>query len=163
MELEEKIKLLRTKNSEVYTLKDEIFNLSKDVFEDGCKNIFEKYPKVESFSWNQYTPYFNDGDTCTFSANTDYLNVNDEYVDDCEWMGATKVTNWGTYNRETKVYDGRVEVPNEKYDKELEDATDEIRNFLQMFDDDFYIRKFGDHSEITVTKEGVEVDDYDHD
>ena len=163
MELEEKIKLLRTKNSEVYNLKDEIFNLSKDVFEDWCKNVFEKYSKIESFGWNQYTPYFNDGDTCTFSANTDYLSVNGEYVDDSEWMGATKVTNWGTYNRDTKVYDGRVEVPNEKYDKELEDATDEIRNFLQMFDDDFYIRKFGDHSEITVTKEGVEVDDYDHD
>lgn len=163
MELEEKIKLLRTKNSEVYNLKDEIFNLSKDVFEDGCKNIFEKYPKIESFGWNQYTPYFMDGDTCVFSANTDYLSVNGEYVDDCEWTGATRVTNWGTYNRDTKVYDGKVEVPNEKYDKELEDATDEIRNFLQMFDDDFYIRKFGDHSEITVTKEGVEVDDYDHD
>ena len=40
MELEEKIKLLRTKNSEVYNLKDEIFNLSKDVFEDWCKNVF---------------------------------------------------------------------------------------------------------------------------
>lgn len=163
MELEEKINLIRTKNSEVYNLKDEIFNLSKDVFEDWCKSVFEKYPKIESFGWNQYTPYFNDGDTCTFSANTDYLSVNGEYVDDCEWTGATKVTNWGTYNRETKVYDGRVEVPNEKYDKELEDATDEIRNFLHTFDDDFYIRKFGDHSEITVTKEGVEVDDYDHD
>lgn len=163
MELEEKINLIRTKNSEVYNLKDEIFNLSKDVFEDWCKSVFEKYPKIESFGWNQYTPYFNDGDTCTFSANTDYLSVNGEYVDDCEWTGATRVTNWGTYNRETKVYDGRVEVPNEKYDKELEDATDEIRNFLHTFDDDFYIRKFGDHSEITVTKEGVEVDDYDHD
>ena len=114
MELEEKIKLLRTKNSEVYNLKDEIFNLSKDVFEDGCKNIFEKYPKIESLGWNQYTPYFMDGDTCVFSANTDYLSVNGEYVDDCEWMGLTKVTNWGTYNRETKVYDGKVEVPNEK-------------------------------------------------
>ena len=163
MELEEKINLIRTKNSEVYNLKDEIFNLSKDVFEDWCKSVFEKYPKIESFGWNQYTPYFNDGDTCTFSANTDYLSVNGEYVDDCEWTGATRVTNWGTYNRETKVYDGRVEVPNEKYDKELEDATDEIRNFLHTFDDDFYIRKFGDNSEITVTKEGVEVDDYDHD
>ena len=163
MELEEKVKLLKVKNSEIDNLKNETFELSNEVFGEWCKNIFEKHPKIESFGWNQYTPYFNDGDTCTFSANTDYLNVNDEYVDDCDWMGATKVTNWGTYNRETKVYEGKVEVPNEKYDKELEDAVNEIRSFLNMFDDDFYIRRFGDHSEIIVTKEGVEVDDYDHD
>ena len=163
MELEEKVKLLKVKSSEIDKLKNETFELSNEVFGEWCKNIFEKHPKIESFGWNQYTPYFNDGDTCTFSANTDYLNVNDEYVDDCDWMGATKVTNWGTYNRETKVYEGKVEVPNEKYDKELEDAVNEIRSFLNMFDDDFYIRRFGDHSEIIVTKEGVEVDDYDHD
>ena len=163
MELEEKVRLLKVKNSEIDSLKNETFELSKEVFDEWCKNIFEKHPKIESFGWNQYTPYFNDGDTCTFSANTDYLNVNDEYVDDCEWMGATKVTNWGTYNRETKSYEGRVEVPNEKHDKELEGATMEIRSFLNMFDDDFYMRKFGDHSEIIVTREGIEVDEYDHD
>ena len=163
MELEEKIKLLRIKNSEIYDLKNDVFDLSKDVFDDWCKTVFEKYPKVESFGWNQYTPYFNDGDTCTFSANTDYISINGEYADDAEWMGETIVTNWGTYNRETKVYDGKVEIPNEKHDSELESASEDIRNFLQTFDDEFYIRKFGDHSEITVTKEGVEVDDYDHD
>ena len=163
MELEEKIKLLRTKNAEVYSLKDEIFNLSKDVFDDWCKNIFEKYPKIESFGWNQYTPYFNDGDTCTFSANTDYLSVNGEYADDAEWSNEVNVTNWGTYNREKKVYEGRVEVKNEKYDKDLDVAASEIRKFLMTFDDDFFMSRFGDHSDITVTKEGIEVDDYDHD
>jgi hypothetical protein len=163
MELEEKIKLLRTKNSEIRDLKNDVFNLSKDVFDDWCKTVFDKYPKVESFGWNQYTPYFMDGETCVFSANTDYISINGDYVDDSEWMGKTVVTNWGTYNRETKVYDGKVEIPNEKHDSELESASEDIRKFLQTFDDDFYIRKFGDHSEITVTKEGVEVDDYDHD
>jgi len=163
MELEEKIKLLRTKNSEIRDLKNDVFDLSKDVFDDWCKTVFDKYPKVESFGWNQYTPYFMDGETCVFSANTDYISINGDYVDDSEWMGKTVVTNWGTYNRETKVYDGKVEIPNEKHDSELESASEDIREFLQTFDDDFYIRKFGDHSEITVTKEGVEVDDYDHD
>lgn len=163
MELEEKIKLLRKKRSDIYSLKKEAYELSNEVFEDWCKNVFTKHPKINSFGWNQYTPYFNDGDTCIFSANTEYLMINNEYVDDCEWVGSTNITNYGTYNRETKLYEGRVEVPNEKYDKELEIAADEIRNFLSMFDDDFYMEKFGDHTEITVTAEGIEVDDYDHD
>lgn len=27
------------------------------------------FPEVEAVRWEQYTPYFNDGDVCTFSAN----------------------------------------------------------------------------------------------
>lgn len=163
MDLEEKVKLLRNKRSEINDLKKEAYKLSNEVFEDWCKNVFAKHTKVESFGWNQYTPYFNDGDTCIFSANTDYLTINGQYVDDSDWVGATTVTNWGTYNRETKTYEGKVEIPNENYDKELEQAADEIRDFLNTFDDDFYMQKFGDHTEITVTTEGIEVDEYDHD
>lgn len=163
MDLEQKVKLLRDKNSEINSLKKETYMLSNEIFEDWCKNVFTKHPKVESFGWNQYTPYFNDGDTCIFSANTDYLTINGEYVDDSNWVGSTIVTNWGTYNRETKTYEGKVEIPNENHDKELEDAADEIRNFLNTFNDDFYMEKFGDHTEITVSAEGIEVDEYDHD
>jgi len=64
MKLEDKIKLLRNKNNEISNLKKDALTLSKEVFNDWCKEIFEKHPKVESFGWNQYTPYFNDGDTC---------------------------------------------------------------------------------------------------
>jgi hypothetical protein len=163
MKLEDKIKLLRNKNNEISNLKKDALTLSKEVFNDWCKEIFEKHPKVESFGWNQYTPYFNDGDTCVFSANTDYIIVNGEYADDAEWSSEKNVTNWGTYNREKKVYEGRVEVLNENYDRDLDIASTEIRNFLATFDDDFFYNSFGDHTEITVTKEGIEVDDYDHD
>lgn len=31
--------------------------------------LFEKHPELESFSWTQYAPYFNDGDACMFSSN----------------------------------------------------------------------------------------------
>ena len=163
MNIEEKIKSLKEKNSEISRLKNEAYSISREVFEGWCKDVFDKNPRLESFSWNQYTPYFNDGDTCVFSANTDYLKINGEYADDSDWISENTVTSWGTYNRETKKYEGRVEVPNESYDAELDKVTQEIKDFLCLFDDDFYIRKFGDHSEITVTKEGIEVEEYEHD
>lgn len=163
MNIDEKIKSLREKNSEISKLKNEAYSISKEVFESWCRDVFEKNPRLESFSWNQYTPYFNDGDTCVFSANTDYLKINGEYADDSDWISESTVTAWGTYNRETKKYEGRVETPNESYDAELDKVTQEIKDFLCLFDDDFYIRKFGDHSEITVTKEGIEVEEYEHD
>ncbi len=163
MNYQEKLKSLRQKNSELSKLKSEILNISSDIFEDFYKYIFDKYPTLESFGWTQYTPYFNDGETCVFYANTDYISVNDEYVDDAKWSSEVNVLNWGNWNRELKVYEGRVEQPNPNYDPVLTAASNEITNFLGNFDNDFYLSKFGDHAEITVTKNGVDISDYDHD
>ena len=44
------------------------------------KELFDKYPNVSSIGWVQYTPYFNDGDECTFSVYLDDLYVNKEQL-----------------------------------------------------------------------------------
>lgn len=163
MNYQEKLKTLREKNSELFKIKSEIIDISSDIFEDFYKHIFDKYPTLESFGWSQYTPYFNDGDTCIFSANTDYLNINGEYVDESNWSQKTKVIDWGTWNSQLRKYEGRVEEDNDDYDPILSDATTEIIDFLGQFDNDFYLSKFGDHAEVTVTKDGVDISDYDHD
>lgn len=47
----------------------------KDALIPSFNKYFEKYPTLDSFAWNQYTPYFNDGDTCEFSVNP-YVDIN---------------------------------------------------------------------------------------
>ncbi len=163
MNYQEKLKTLREKNSEILKLKSEIVDISSDIFDDFYKYIFDKYPTLESFGWTQYTPYFNDGDTCVFSVNTDYITVNDDYVDESNWSQKTKVISWGTWNNNTRKYEGRVEEDNPEYDSILSEASNEITNFLGQFDNDFYLSKFGDHAQITITKSGVNISDYDHD
>jgi hypothetical protein len=163
MNYQEKLKSLRQKNSELSKLKSEILNISSDIFEDFYKYIFDKYPTLESFGWTQYTPYFNDGETCVFYANTDYISVNDEYVDDAKWASEVNVLNCGNWNRELKLFEDRVEEPNPNYDPVLTEASNEITNFLGNFDNGFYLSKFGDHASITVSKDGVDISDYDHD
>jgi hypothetical protein len=163
MSFEQKLEKLKERQSQISDIKKEVLDLSSGVFEDFYKYIFEKYTTLESFGWTQYTPYFNDGDTCIFSVNTDYISVNDEYVDESKWSSEVNVLNWGNWNRELKVYEGRVEEPNPNYDPVLTAASNEITNFLGNFDNDFYLSKFGDHAEITVTKSGVDISDYDHD
>lgn len=157
------LEALKEKQKEIAKLKAEAQQMASDAFDSFCKEIFEKHTKVESFGWSQYTPYFNDGDTCTFSANTDCISINGEYVDDSNWVSETNITNYGNWNREKKVYEGRTEVPNLDYDSELVKGCDEISEFLRNFENDFYITRFGDHAQITVTKDGVDVDEYDHD
>lgn len=159
----EKFAILREKQEEIKKLKKEMIEASNKIFTELTKSIFEEHPKVESFGWTQYTPYFNDGDTCTFSAQTDYIYINGTSVDDSDWVSETTITNYGTWNREKRVYEGRTEVPNLNYDPELVKANDEIREFLRNFDEDFFLSQFGDHAEITVTAEGVSVDECEHD
>jgi hypothetical protein len=159
----DKFAVLREKQEEIKKLKEEMLEASNKIFTDLTKTIFEDHPKVNSFGWNQFTPYFNDGDTCTFSVNTDYIYINGESVDESDWINETKITNYGTWNREKRQYEGRTEVPNFNYDKELVSACDEIREFLSNFDNDFFMSQFGDHAEITITAEGVSVDEYEHD
>jgi hypothetical protein len=161
--MKDKLELLKEKQSQISNLKNDVIELSSGIFEEFYKYIFEKYPTLESFGWTQYTPYFNDGDVTIFSANTDYLNINGEYVDGSNWSQKTKVLNWGTWNKDTKKYEGRVEEDNVDYDPILTEASNEIVNFLEQFDNDFYLIKFGDHAEITVNKNGVDISDYDHD
>lgn len=160
---EDKFKRLKEKQKEISDLKKQMITESNSIFTDLTKEFFDENPELKSFGWNQYTPYFNDGDTCEFSANTDYIYINGEHVDDCDWINEKTVTNWGKWNNTTKVYEGRVEIDNDKWNKSLSDITTEIKDFLGHFEDDFFISQFGDHSEITVTREGIDISDYEHD
>lgn len=158
-----KFEILHKKQKSIKKLKEEMLEVSNKIFTELTKTIFEEHPKIKSFGWNQYTPYFNDGDTCTFSANVDYMYINGTCVDDSDWISEKIITNYGNWNREKKVYEGRTEVPNLNYDSELVKANDEIREYLFNFDEDFFESQFGDHAKVTVTSEGVSVDEYEHD
>jgi hypothetical protein len=59
----------------VATVQAKIEGLQKEAQESGQKlfnetatKLFEAFPFVAQVQWTQFTPYFNDGDECTFSA-----------------------------------------------------------------------------------------------
>ena len=81
MTINERLNSLSETRTKINELKNELVQQSYDIFTDLQKEIFTKYPELESFGWSQYTPYFNDGDTCVFSANTNYIKIN--YVTNC--------------------------------------------------------------------------------
>ena len=100
---------------------------SKEVF----KEFFEQFPEVDKIQWTQYTPYFNDGDACTFGVNKPDFILDDGNV----------VSSW--------YGDGK------KY------VTDSLR---ALFGFELLMESvFGDHVEVTVTRQGIEIDEYDHD
>lgn len=159
--LEEIIKEVKEKQKEIAKLKKELLKKSEEAFLVGSKKILESCPELKSVSWTQYTPYFNDGDETIFSANTSYLTINGD--ENPRYLNPTIIQNHGTWDREKKVYVGRVEVPNPDYNKPLAEAVDKMSEFLGVFDNDFYKSQFGDHIQVTITENGVETEWYEHD
>jgi len=154
---------IKEKQAEIKKMQKELQKRSGDIFLSSFKKLFEENPELKSFGWTQYTPYFNDGDTCYFSANTDYLWINGENEDDASWAQEKKVISWGTYNRDKRVYEGRIEQDNPDYNPKLKEISNKIKNFLNIFDEDFYKNQFGDHTKVTITEKGIDTDDYEHD
>jgi hypothetical protein len=127
-------------------------------------------PTITEFGWTQYTPYFNDGDPCTFGVRGEIWvrTITDEDVDDTYQL---EISRYGghpslgkrdrTWNRDTSSFDEHpYEGPDEaRYDRclALSDAI-EGGEFL-----DVLLDAFGDHAEITVKKDGIKVDFYEHD
>ncbi len=126
--------------------------MAKGAFEEGCSALFEQFPNLVGFSWTQYTPYFNDGDTCTFGCHASDPNI--WFKDDLSQDDEEDFDEDGAYFSE--------------YD--YEDKTDPkclagmaVVEFLTAFDDELMLSMFDDHCKVTVTRNGVDVEEYSHD
>ena len=113
----------------------------KEAFLEAYNEVFKKYPNIESFSWTQYTPYFNDGDECTFSAQTEYPQLT--------FTDGTEID----INYESGD-DMRCEVA-----KEIA----AVETLLAQFDESDYKEMFGDHVRVVVSRKGAKIKGFDHD
>jgi hypothetical protein len=127
---------------------------AKNVFSEISKDIFTNNPQLNSFSWNQYTPYFNDGDTCYFSVNRDYYKINES---------SDNIDSWTLNNEKYSKDLDLVELGFDSLES-LKKAYNDIDELMNIFDDSDLEEMFDDHVEITVYRDGrIEVDDYSHD
>ena len=135
------IEEVKAKRTELKKKQEELLKEVRLAFNECVSGLFEKHKNLVSFSWTQYTPYFNDGDTCYFSSNHGYP----EY----------------TYINE----EGEEVSCDENYGEgeENEEISNDISEVLGLFEDEEYETFFGDHVKVTVTKSGVETEEYDHD
>ena len=134
-----------------------IQKFGKEMFNSATKELFENNPKLNSFTWNQYTPYFNDGDTCEFGVNRDYFTIN---------RTGKSLECWGMDRWKDPVYKYTPDPKDYDCDSvdELISIVKGISKVLDLFEDDDLLMMFGDHAEITVFRDGdIDIDSYDHD
>lgn len=136
---------------------------AKGAFGERAQVLFDAHPEIESFSWAQYTPYYNDGDECVFSARTDRdsVDVNGESLEDRD----------EDPNDPSPDYDDYKTPEQQKEWSRIYNAWRDrrggshavVEEFLSQFDDDELKDMFGDHIEVSVYRDGtVETTDYEH-
>jgi hypothetical protein len=126
--------------------KKKMLKESKAIFNTVAKELFETHEQLEEFSWTQYTPYFNDGGTCHFSVNEALINGEE---------GATEWTiKYARKNKESQEEITALE--------KLAEITSDVQELLDSIGEECLEEMFGDHAQITVTKDSVVVDSFEH-
>lgn len=115
--------------------------------------FFAEFPQVKTIHWTQYTPYFNDGDECTFRLNemwfttTEYTELNER---ECAYGEGDdgQINDWGK----------RID------DIALKTAIDTLSSAMNSSMMENVLKTtYGDHAWVRVHKDGVDVEDFEHD
>lgn len=139
-------------------LRKNIEEQAKAFFKEAAAELFEKHPNLNSFSWTQYTPYWNDGETCEFSAHTDYFNLSMKKAAEAQVPGLEDED----YDEEEDFSAWSIKRTPDSQLSELQRAGKDIAAFLEIFSDEDFEAMFGDHVKVKVTRDAVTTDEYEH-
>ena len=132
------------------------------------KVFFAENPQITAFVWTQYTPYFNDGDSCEFrrgeiSATNCPLDEIEEvryedYEGETEGVFVSDFSDWtfySVYQKDTvqAITEAGINVK----------AVQKFISLLESIDEEVYEEMFGDHVRVVATAQGFDVEEYDHD
>jgi hypothetical protein len=179
--------------AKIANARKEMETTAKNAFTEMSAELFEQNPTLQSFSWTQYTPYFNDGDPCVFRCNGSYpdvtILVNGEIFGRSDREDSTKPKSFEDYERTFKSLGGSVDsyqsggktvaydraakvitvdgVPVRTHQQlyDMTRPTEKIVGaFLEAFDDEDMEVMFGDHVKVTAHRNGkIETEEYSHD
>ena len=166
----------------------------KAEFEPIFQEFFKAFPEIKMIAWTQYTPYFNDGDTCEFGVNdkvfvaVDAVKKYEEDEDEDEDEDTDRVsiydleyeyefpykkphafvyeyaakTNDPYYTKQVDVYEQKKAELGPRF-VEVCDGVEAMETYLSGIPEEIYLAAFGDHVEVRVTKDGIDVEEHEHD
>jgi hypothetical protein len=146
--------------NKINDLKKDYLKSAKEEFKQQSNGLFDEYPRLKSFGWTQFTPHFCDGDPCYFGVRNDEPEINgyNAYGEGNDGDGE----NLNLLSNKQIYKDGKY-VDNQNYDREADKIVKEVVKFLKSFDDDVYEDLFGDHMKVTIYKNKIDTDEYQHD
>lgn len=134
-------------------LREEMKKTMQKEFNSSIQEIFRLVPRLKSFAWTQYSPYFNDGDECVFRVN----QVN----------ALSFIPDYGSYSYEVENDDDFIIADYDSANTESltvaeKEAIQKVIDFIEN-SDDLMEDLYGNHVSVILTADGANVDGYDHD
>ena len=159
-------------------------------FHSTLKELFDAYPIVKAIHFTAYTPYWNDGEECTYRCHVDCCGFNGydedgedikEQIEDASGPveGDNILTNSKKniyverpnpkYNPAAKSYDYEtsrktiwVKEPNPNYNPAHGQAVDAFREFLKVIPNDYWKEIVGNHCTVFIDRNSIRTKFYDH-
>ena len=212
----------KTLQERIEALNVEMQEKSKVLMKEALRDFFEKYDGVvHDIFWNQYTPYFNDGESCEFGVYDTHITLVSDDEEDEDEEGSMVygpedivefkklIARWENFNRDpvTTVLEYQTDYI-QKYKRDpfeadrwsgktskqkmdgwtpdycslehrrrqlanaehlvtnyptLKDDYKEISQLIAGINEDIMKAMFGDHVKVICSKDGIEVEEYEHD
>lgn len=143
---------------------------AQELFKETTKEFFDSNPAITAVVWTQYTPYFNDGDTCEFGVNSptftnapDPENVNwGSYDGDEEGVFAVENISY-VMNSDRDYYKNEQEAIKKAGVIDVDSCEAFQRMICSSAMEDVMQAMFGNHVKVIATRDGFDIQDYDHD
>ena len=160
-------------NEQIAKLQKHFREEAKGMFANFVSEFFKTYPKVNAFAWTQYTPHYNDGEECTFRVN-DYGMVYgftpeafeelEFEANDLGWGSDVIANEEGTAEMVIGEYMSATYNAWRAYrDEQLKKPKAALDKLFAALGDDVFLSLFDNHVLVIVTRDGVDVQEYDHD
>lgn len=131
------------------------------------KNIFKQFfnecTEIKTIRWVQYTPYFNDGEECVFRVSEPYFsNAKPELLN--PWGELDSFKDESLFSEVAYYCDPtRHEHGNEYVSSETYKNCSELSKLLCSGSMESILKNiFGDHVCVTITKDGIDVEECEH-
>lgn len=142
--------------AEVQKVRKEMQAKGQRALEPAFKEFLEENPDIAAIRWEQYTPYFNDGEECHFRLRQFCL----EFTEDFRSKHMSEDFDAEDADEE-KWYEGEAWYVS----KESEHGQAVLAKFKefekQIRDESLFLAVFGDHVRVTATQKGLSIDDYE--
>lgn len=135
---------------DVSNKRKELTEQMKIVLSEGIGEFMKEHPVIKAIGWVQYTPYFNDGDTCEFSVGEIYVSFTDDYSDDIY-----EEEDGGWHSLYSKPEDIDIDAQTWHNIKTFSKALSGAEQDMQA--------AFGDHVRVIISQEGIDIEEYEHD
>ena len=184
MKIEQLKNQIQEHTSKIAALKKQMMEELRKDFHEALVELFDAYPFVNAVHFTAYTPFFNGTyschqDDCGFNGYDGYVDGKDSRVANA--FGDIEGDNIYENSQET-IY---VEVPNPDYDPARsyygnyktkavqklnpnfnalhKKAVEDFRSALNAVGEEEWKELVGDHCIVMIDRQGIHVEEYDHD